>query len=74
MEAVIKLKERKERDEHFVREYVNNGGNTTQAAIAVDVSQASAGTVGYRLKSRLTKEIDTEQKSLLQGHAPNAIH
>ena len=45
MEAVIKLKERKERDEHFVREYVNNGGNTTQAAIAVDVSQASAGTV-----------------------------
>ena len=73
MEAVIKLEERKERDEEFVREYVNNGGNATQAAIAVGVSQASASTVGYRLKSRLTKEIDTEQKAQLQGYAPKAI-
>ena len=73
MEAVIKLEERKERDEDFVREYVNNGGNATQAAIAVGVSQASASTVGYRLKSRLTKEIDTEQKAQLQGYAPKAI-
>ena len=74
MEAVIKLEERKERDEDFVREYVNNSGNATQAAIAVDVSQASASTVGYRLKSRLTKEIDTEQKAQLRGYAPKAIH
>jgi phage terminase small subunit len=74
MEAVIKLEERKERDEDFVREYVNNGGNATQAAIAVGVSQASASTVGYRLKSRLPKEIDTEQKAQLQGYAPKAIH
>jgi phage terminase small subunit len=74
MEAVIKLEERKERDEYFVREYVNNSGNATQAAIAVDVSQASASTVGYRLKSRLTKEIDTEQKAQLRGYAPKAIH
>ena len=73
MEAVIKLEERKERDEDFVREYVNNSGNATQAAIAVDVSQASASTVGYRLKSRLTKEIDTEQKAQLQGYAPKTI-
>ena len=73
MEAVIKLEERKERDEDFVREYVNNGGNATQAAIAVGVSQASASTVGYRLKSRLTKEIDTEQKAQLRGYAPKAI-
>jgi len=73
MEAAIKLEERKERDEDFVREYVNNGGNATQAAIAVGVSQASASTVGYRLKSRLTKEIDTEQKAQLQGYAPKAI-
>ena len=73
MEAVIKLEERKERDEDFVREYVNNGGNATQAAIAVGVSPASASTVGYRLKSRLTKEIDTEQKAQLQGYAPKAI-
>ena len=74
MEAVIKLEERKERDEDFVREYVNNGGNATQAAIAVGVSSASASTVGYRLKSRLTKEIDTEQKAQLRGYAPKAIH
>ena len=73
MEAAIKLEERKERDKDFVREYVNNGGNATQAAIAVGVSQASASTVGYRLKSRLTKEIDTEQKAQLQGYAPKAI-
>ena len=73
MEAAIKLEERKERDEDFVREYVNNGGNATQAAIAVGVSPASASTVGYRLKSRLTKEIDTEQKAQLQGYAPKAI-
>ena len=74
MEAVIKLEERKERDEDFVREYVNNGGNATQAAIAVGVSSASASTVGYRLKSRLTMEIDTEQKAQLKGYAPKAIH
>jgi len=73
MEAAIKLEERKERDEDFVREYVNNGGNATQAAIAVGVSSASASTIGYRLKSRLTKEIDTEQKAQLQGYAPKAI-
>ena len=73
MEAVIKLEERKERDEDFVREYVNNGGNATKAAIAVGVSPASASTVGYRLKSRLTKEIDTEQKAQLQGYASKAI-
>ena len=73
MEPAIKLEERKERDEDFVREYVNNGGNATQAAIAVGVSQASASTIGYRLKSRLTKEIDTEQKAQLRGYAPKAI-
>ena len=73
METAIKLEERKERDEDFVREYVNNGGNATQAAIAVGVSPASASTTGYRLKSRLTKEIDTEQKAQLQGYAPKAI-
>ncbi len=73
MEAAIKLEERKERDKDFVREYVNNGGNATQAAIAVGVSPASASTVGYRLKSRLTKEIDTEQKAQLRGYAPKAI-
>jgi phage terminase small subunit len=74
METAIKLEERRERDEEFVREYVNNGGNATQAAIAVGVSQTSASTVGYRLKGRLTKEIDDEQKAQLRGYAPKAIN
>ena len=74
MNQIANIEERKERDADFVQEYVNNGGNATQAAIAVGVSQASASTVGYRLKSRLTKEIDTEQKAQLQGYAPKAIH
>jgi phage terminase small subunit len=74
METAIKLEERKERDEDFVREYVDNGGNATQAAIAVGVSQTSASTVGYRLKGRLTKEIDGEQKAQLRGYAPKAIN
>ena len=73
MNQIANIEERKERDADFVQEYVNNGGNATQAAIAVGVSQASASTVGYRLKSRLTKEIDTEQKAQLQGYAPKAI-
>ena len=73
MNQIANIEERKERDEEFVRKYVSNGGNATQAAIAVGVSQASASTVGYRLKSRLTKEIDTEQKAQLQGYAPKAI-
>jgi len=74
MNLITNIDERKERDADFVREYVDNGGNATQAAIAVGASKASASTVGYRLKSRLTKEIDTEQKAQLQGYAPKAIH
>jgi phage terminase small subunit len=73
MNQIANIEERKERDSDFVREYVNNGGNATQAAIAVGASSASASTIGYRLKSRLTKEIDTEQKAQLQGYAPKAI-
>ena len=73
MNQIANIEERKERDADFVREYVDNGGNATQAAIAVGVSKASASTVGYRLKTRLTKEIDAEQKLQLEGYAPKAI-
>ena len=73
MNQVANIEDRKERDADFVREYVDNGGNATQAAIAVGVSKASASTVGYRLKTRLTKEIDAEQKLQLEGYAPKAI-
>jgi len=73
MNQIANIEERKERDADFVREYVDNGGNATQAAIAVGVSKASARTVGYRLKARLVKEIDAEQKAQLEGYAPRAI-
>lgn len=73
MNQIANIEERKERDADFVREYVDNGGNATQAAIAVGASKASASTVGYRLKTRLTKEIDAEQKLQLEGYAPRAI-
>ena len=73
MNQVANIEDRKERDADFVREYVDNGGNATQAAIAVGVSKASARTVGYRLKARLVKEIDAEQKAQLEGYAPRAI-
>ena len=67
MNQITNIEDRKERDEDFVREYVDNGGNATQAAIAVGASKASASTVGYRMKTRLTKEIDAEQKLQLEG-------
>jgi phage terminase small subunit len=73
MNQIANIEERKERDADFVREYVDNGGNATQAAIAVGVSKSSARTVGYRLKARLVKEIDAEQKAQLEGYAPRAI-
>ena len=73
MNQIANIEERKERDADFVQEYVDNGGNATQAAIAVGVSKSSARTVGYRLKARLVKEIDAEQKAQLEGYAPRAI-
>ena len=73
MNLITNIDERKERDAEFVREYVDNGGNATQAAIAVGASKASASTVGYRLKTRLSREIDEEQKLQLEGYAPKAI-
>ena len=73
MNQIANIEERKERDADFVREYVDNGGNATQAAIAVGVSKSSARTVGYRLKARLVKEIDAEQKAQLEGYVPSAI-
>ena len=71
--TLAKLKEHTDRDEAFVREYVSNGGNATQAAIACGVSDTSASTIGYRLKNRLGTEIDAEQREMLKGYAPKAF-
>ena len=54
--------------------YVENGGNASQAAIACGVPKASAGTVGHRLKNRLTREIEQGQKLALQDFSVKAVH
>jgi len=41
------------RDSEFVDDFINNGGNATQAAKTVGVSDGSASTVGHRMKNRL---------------------
>ena len=57
-----------------VAEFINNGGNATQAAKTVGVSDGSASTVGYRMKNRLINDIETEQKEALKGYASKALH
>ena len=78
MTKLINIQEKKEQDENrdnqFVMEYVQNGGNATQAAIACGAKESSASTVGYRLKRRLQKQIDAEQKESLKGYSSNALH
>ncbi len=73
MRNVLNIEQREDRDSDFIAEFIDNGGNATQAAKAVGVSEASASTVGYRLKNRLTKEIDKAQREALKGYAPKAI-
>ena len=72
--TMISMEQRKDRDEDFVAEFVRNGGNATQAAISVGVSEASARTVGYRLKMRLAHDIDAEQKEALKGYSSKALN
>ena len=72
--TMISMEQRKDRDEEFVAEFVKNGGNATQAAISVGVSEASARTVGYRLKMRLAHDIDAEQKEALKGYSSKALN
>ena len=62
------------RDSEFVDEFINNGGNATQAAKTVGVSDGSASTVGYRMKSRLINDIEAAQKEALKGYATKALH
>ena len=74
MGAVLNTEERQDRDKEFIRHYVENGGNATQAAIFCGVSDSSASTVGYRLKQRLVDDIEVEQKESLKGYASKALH
>ena len=72
--TTISMEQRKDRDEDFVAEFVRNGGNATQAAISVGVSEASARTIGYRLKMRLANDIDAEQREALKGYSSKALN
>jgi len=63
-----------ERDSAFIREFIDNGGNATQAAKQVGVSASSASTIGHRLKMRLLNDIEEEQKHALKGYAVTALH
>ena len=73
MANILSLEERGERDEQFIREFVNNGGNSSAAARSIGVSEASASTTGHRMKDRLSKDIQTEIESNMRGFAPKAV-
>ena len=74
MTNVLSIEERQVRDSEFVDEFINNGGNATQAAKTVGVSDGSASTVGYRMKNRLINNIEAAQKEALKGYATKALH
>ena len=74
MAKLLSIEERQDRDSEFIGEFINNGGNATQAAKTVGVSDGSASTVGYRMKNRLINDIEAEQKEALKGYASKALH
>ena len=74
MTNVLSIEERQVRDSEFVDEFINNGGNATQAAKTVGISDGSASTVGYRMKNRLINNIEAAQKEALKGYASKALH
>jgi len=74
MATLLSIEERQDRDSEFIAEFINNGGNATQAAKTVGVSDGSASTVGYRMKNRLINDIEAAQKEALKGYASKALH
>ena len=74
MTNVLSIEERQVRDSDFIAEFIDNGGNATQAAKTVGVSDGSASTVGYRMKNRLINDIEAAQKEALKGYATKALH
>ena len=74
MAKLLSIEERQDRDSEFIGEFINNGGNATQAAKTVGVSDGSASTVGHRMKNRLINNIEAAQKEALKGYASKALH
>ena len=73
MSKVLSWEDRQTRELEFVQKYVENGGNATEAAKAVGVSDTSASTVGHRFKNRLSDEIETAQSASRSGYAVKAV-
>ena len=74
MTNVLSIEERQVRDSDFIAEFIDNGGNATQAAKTVGVSDGSGSTVGYRMKNRLINDIEAAQKEALKGYVSKALH
>ena len=74
MSNVMSIEERQDRDEEFVRYFVQLGGNATLAAKKIGVSESSASTTGSRMKQRLWKEIQEEIQYSIETHVPKALH
>ena len=74
MAKLLSIEERQDRDSEFIAEFINNGGNATQAAKTVGVADGRASTVGYRMKNRLINDIEAEQKEALKGYVSKALH
>ena len=74
MATLLSIEERQVRDSDFIAEFIDNGGNATQAAKTVGVSDGSASTVGHRMKNRLINNIEVAQKEVLKGYASKALH
>ncbi len=74
MENLVSIQDKQEqsenRDRIFVEEYVQNGGNATQAAIASGANEASASTVGYRLSDGYRVGLMMNRKPPLKATHP----
>ena len=74
MTKLSSIEERQVRDSEFIDEFIKNGGNATQAAKTVGVSDGSASTVGHRMKNRLINNIEVAQKEALKGYSSKALN
>ena len=74
MANILNIEERHERDDDFVRYFVQLGGNATEAARKIGVTEASASTTGHRMKERLWGEIQDEIKDSIKTHVPMALN
>ena len=74
MANILSMEERHDRDEDFVRYFVELGGNATGAAKRIGISESSASTTGHRMKERLWKEIQEQIQYSIETHVPKALH